>query len=647
MKTRGEVLSLVDKGIAIFCLLLLVAVGCGKSTEPLAGKNQPVMMDPVPSEANHPRTDADPETDSIEQPEREADAESEPDGSNDESAAEEEASETAEESTENEEAALADDPEPEGSAEQQRTEASMNDEETMEEVVAEELPPAHRLFLPTTQGLLLVDLDVRIDGKSLAETYEQRVDAIVAEARGESDRLAWDDLLDLVQGDAERFGRNQSINKNQYKEIIRRYDQNRNRTAEGEEVAKFLFRNSGYAGPLRLVGTDYHRDLNRSESPIFHAIDSSDDGVIDDQELADAAVALLRLDQNADSRISLDEASIEQSENDPAWNRRRSNRRGEVAMDLEGYVDWTLVPYSIDASDANEPFGIDNQLIAKLDGDGDGTVSVTEAKTLRTIPADLRIRVDFSEVADQPSVELVSIPDGLEAAIAKTRRGDMVSVASGNLMFLATVRDARSGQNQVPREVFDMFDANADGFLEEDEIPDAAPDEFSVEALDKDDDDKLTFEEINSGRRGAQPFWSMQVRGRAAEFPDAVFAMLDRDHNLLLSEREIADAGLRLRRETMPVRPADLTDVFVLQIARGDPSQDNTTFRFEHRPGKTVVEMPRWATSMDANDDGELSRREFIGTAEQFERLDANQDGFLDAPEVNAEVAAEVNTASE
>ena len=48
---------------------------------------------------------------------------------------------------------------------------------------------------------------------------------------------------------------------------------------------------------------------------------------------------------------------------------------------------------------------------------------------------------------------------------------------------------------------------------------------------------------------------------------------------------------------------------------------------------------PDWFQKMDRNHDGDVSRREFLGPRDQFDRLDRDQDGLIDADEARSSVA--------
>ena len=72
----------------------------------------------------------------------------------------------------------------------------------------------------------------------------------------------------------------------------------------------------------------------------------------------------------------------------------------------------------------------------------------------------------------------------------------------------------------------------------------------------------------------------------------------------------------------------------VIGVARG--SLDNMDALFTPPPltaAAPTEDVPRWFTAMDANGDGVVSPREFLGPAEKFTPLDANGDGLLDASE--------------
>lgn len=104
---------------------------------------------------------------------------------------------------------------------------------------------------------------------------------------------------------------------------------------------------------------------------------------------------------------------------------------------------------------------------------------------------------------------------------------------------------------------------------------------------------------------------------------DGLFEILDEDHDGGLSPRELMTAWSRLNAagltagETLPADP--LPRVVLMAISQGYPDG----YRWDSRGG------PAWLRAMDRNRDGEVSRREFLGTDEDFANLDSDRDGFI------------------
>lgn len=497
-------------------------------------------------------------------------------------------------------------------------------------------PPPMRLLLPTTSGTLIAAVDVRVGGRSLSEYFARRVEAVLAASTKGSERPNWEQLVEHARSDPQTFGPAVPNEPGQVKALIARYDRNRNRRPEADELTRFLFRQSGYYGPFRVFGTDHYRNLNRSHSQLFELLDRDDDRQLDDRELKLAAESILRLDRDADRGISLNEAIREPAGAGAAWNPRRTHRRGSVAMDLEDYVDWALVSYSLDPESDGKLFGVADSAIAAVDEDQNGSISEREARLLRDVGPDVALDVQFSgDDLRDPAIQVREIRPSLQDAVTLEQSPAAVTLSGPGLRVVFEMLDQSDGQQDIPAEVFAMFDANSDGLLDPDEIPPQAAGEISLEQMDADGDGKLSLVEINRGRRRSEPIWMIQVRGRAAEFTDGVFAWLDQDHDRFLCEREILAAEDRLRQcGQLPLRAASIPDTFVVRFARGNPEQDAQTFRYERKQVTPPASLPRWAREMDSNDDGDISAGEFLGTPRQFADFDDNADGFLDDAEV-------------
>jgi hypothetical protein len=71
-----------------------------------------------------------------------------------------------------------------------------------------------------------------------------------------------------------------------------------------------------------------------------------------------------------------------------------------------------------------------------------------------------------------------------------------------------------------------------------------------------------------------------------------------------------------------------------VDLVRGSLPSGEARYNLPHlRPAAGDFRPPDWFESGDFNGDGHISRREFVGTLDQFAQLDLNGDAFISAAE--------------
>lgn len=108
-----------------------------------------------------------------------------------------------------------------------------------------------------------------------------------------------------------------------------------------------------------------------------------------------------------------------------------------------------------------------------------------------------------------------------------------------------------------------------------------------------------------------------------------LFELLDTNHDGALSVRELRNAWDRVKDANCATAgafdPKKLPRVLLVAASHGYPQ----TLALDVRRG------PAWFRAMDRNGDGDVSRREFSGPPEVFDKLDLDKDGLLDAEEAS------------
>jgi Ca2+-binding EF-hand superfamily protein len=164
--------------------------------------------------------------------------------------------------------------------------------------------------------------------------------------------------------------------------------------------------------------------------------------------------------------------------------------------------------------------------------------------------------------------------------------------------------------------------------------------------LDRDGDGKLVEKEVRD-------FVDLQAEGLnchvGLSFADqgrGLFSTLDADRDGRLSKRELRSLWTRLEsrdkdgdgaiapteipRQSTLTAGFGITTPFGRNPAAFNPGMQPTAPRAPAYPQG----VPNWFMRMDTNGDGEVSRREFLGTTEQFREFDADGDGSISPEEV-------------
>jgi Ca2+-binding EF-hand superfamily protein len=291
--------------------------------------------------------------------------------------------------------------------------------------------------------------------------------------------------------------------------------------------------------------------------------------------------------------------------------------------------------------------GLDEATFNLLDVDGDGKLDAEELSRFARRPPDVELKVLLGKHA---ALEIVTRKDSapLPMQLRKTKLGTVVlhldavrlefradrlpkSAQLNREFYIAQFKAAdtdgngyidRSEAQRSPffRNMFNLFDRDGDGKIFEKEMLEyvaqveglQAMARASMASLEIADQDKGLFDLIDTNRDGRL---SVRELRNAVQLIDS----LDRDGDGHVSRAEIPrNYLLRLNLGPLGFAPAN--------AVRARPF-GGTSLPPEPTAG------PLWFRKMDRNRDGDVSRREFLGTPEEFDRIDTDGDGLISAEE--------------
>jgi Ca2+-binding EF-hand superfamily protein len=300
--------------------------------------------------------------------------------------------------------------------------------------------------------------------------------------------------------------------------------------------------------------------------------------------------------------------------------------------------------------------GLDRDVFKELDTNKDGELDRVELMKLLRRPPDIEAVVRLGKIGTKESPTDTVAPGGkareLASAVRPGTAGTLLITLGDSQIDLRRTDAVTGATDEQLKAQADALrqqyvarlkeaDSQGRGYVELSDLK--KPQFIQLQTLftlaDRDGDGKLTEAEVEAWFNLQEKAVGSYVSLAVTENGKGLFEILDANRDGSLGLRELRTAWERLkpydRNGDGCISREEIPRQFQLTLGLGQAAAFARPLAGPGmgQPTAVTARGPVWFRKMDRNGDGDVSLREFLGTREEFDKIDTDHDGLISVEE--------------